>query len=70
MTDRYHSLTVVLDKDYRSDDARKIIAAIKMVKGVIAVDGAVTDPSDFMARKRAVASLGDKIIDLIYSEGK
>jgi hypothetical protein len=34
MTDRYNSLTVVLDRDIREDDAEHILNAIRMIKGV------------------------------------
>jgi hypothetical protein len=52
MTDRYFALTVVLDKDYRDDDAGFIIQAIKMVKGVQRVEPHVTEVSDFVNRER------------------
>jgi hypothetical protein len=55
MTDRTRTLIVVLDKDYRVDDAEGIINAIKMVKGVHTVDHDVVDINDHAAR-RAVAS--------------
>ena len=43
MTDRIHSLAVVLDRDYRDDDVKSIIEAIKMIKGVLSVDENVSD---------------------------
>lgn len=35
MTDRYHTLTVVLERDMRDDDAAALIAAIGQLRGVI-----------------------------------
>lgn len=58
MTDRFLTLTVVLDRDYRDDDAQSIIDAIKMVKGVLSVKGNVADGSEYMAIERARHELG------------
>lgn len=41
MTDRIRHLTVVLDADYRDEDAERIIDAIQMVRGVNSVEGHV-----------------------------
>jgi tRNA uridine 5-carbamoylmethylation protein Kti12 len=54
MTDRIQHLTVILDQDYRTDDVEDIITAIKMIKGISAVErGAVVEYEDHMARERA-----------------
>jgi hypothetical protein len=53
VTDRIQSLTVVLDGDYRVDDAEAIIEAISMIRGVQVV--ATTKPidmDDYLARAR------------------
>lgn len=43
MTDRIRTMTVVLDKEYRVDDAESISDAIRMIKGVSkVVDGEPT----------------------------
>ena len=47
MTDRFHSLTVVLEREIRDDDAEPIIAAIKMIKGVAEVTGEVARGEGF-----------------------
>jgi hypothetical protein len=39
MTDRYHALTVVLDREIRTDDAEDIINAIKQLRHVVDVTG-------------------------------
>lgn len=41
MTDRIRTLTVALDHDYRDDDAQAILDAIRMVRGVAAVEAEV-----------------------------
>jgi hypothetical protein len=39
MTDRFHSLTVVLEKDMRDDDAKSLQEAISHLRGVCMVTG-------------------------------
>ena len=53
MTDRIRKLTVVLDKDYRDDDAEEIISAIGMIKCVAGVEPHVVDGSEAMNREVA-----------------
>lgn len=43
MTDRVSGFTVVLDHDIRDDDIEPVLNAIRMVKGVIAVEAIVAD---------------------------
>jgi len=62
MTDRYHSLTVVLEENTREDDAEMLINAIRMLHGVIAVSGNVVDSTLFTAESRARTELLDKIL--------
>ena len=50
MTDRIRKLTVVLDRDFRSDDVQQIIDAIGMTKGVSEVKMHVVGGEDWMAR--------------------
>ena len=61
MTDRYNMLTVVLAKDIREDDAAALINAIRMLKGVLAVEPHVADPQDFLAELRAREHLRAKL---------
>lgn len=53
MTDRYHSITVVLEKDMRDDDVRAILEAIKQFRGVLTATGVVADLGSMMAEERA-----------------
>lgn len=70
MTDRYHSLTVVLEQDLREDDARALIDVISGLRGVWSVEGNVSDITTYMAVARVKRDLGRKLIDVIanYSE--
>jgi hypothetical protein len=65
MTDRINALTVVLEQDYREDDAESLISAIKLLRGVISVEKNVTDLSDHVAEQRAQHELRAKLIKLI-----
>ena len=66
MTDRYHSLTVVLEKDIRADDAEDLIKAMKMLRHVITVKGNVSDFNFIVAQERAVFDLGQQVLAVIY----
>lgn len=66
MTDRFHSLTVVLEKDIRSDDAESLMQAIKHMRGVISVSGNVADFVHHMAQERARHELGQKLWEILY----
>ncbi|MFA5423138.1 MAG: hypothetical protein WC374_04715 [Phycisphaerae bacterium] len=51
MTNRVKTLTVILDKEYREDDAEAtIINAISMIKGVMHVEAKVFDSDQQLAR--------------------
>jgi len=68
MTDRYHTLTVTLEKDTRDDDAEHLINAIQMMRGVLSVAGEVANMDTHMAEERARHELGQKILDVLYPE--
>lgn len=65
MTDRYHSLTVVLEKDMREDDAQALIAAIAQLRGVLKVSGEVADGGSLMAEQRAKYELRARVLELL-----
>ena len=69
MTDRYHSLTVVLQKDIREDDAPAIMNAIGMIRGVAAVDGCVANVTTHMAEERARRDLAEKVLSVLRGGG-
>ena len=61
MTDRYNALLVVLDKDIRSDDAKSIINAIRMICHVQKVTPHVSDVTDHIAESRVKTELREKL---------
>lgn len=70
MTDRLYSLTVVLDKEYRDDDAEAILDAIRMIKGVAEVSGNVAEPAFYAAHAQARLELRKQLIDVLYPGSK
>lgn len=68
MSDRYHSLTVVLEIDMRDEDVREIVSSIKMIRGVLSVSPYAADLISHVAEKRARLELGEKIIAVIYPD--
>ena len=68
MSDRYNSLTVILDKDYRDDDSDNIINAIKMIKGVLKVKPKVADIESHVAEARVKQELIDKLWKVLYPD--
>ena len=66
MTDRYHSLTVVLEHDMRDDDAETLISAIRQLRGVLCVSGIVSDSNAHMAFERARADIGKNLWNILY----
>lgn len=65
MTRRLHSINVVLDLDFREDDAAVIMAAIRQFRHVISVRGNVSDCNSHMAEERARTSLKKKIYEVL-----
>lgn len=68
MTDRHNGFTVTLEHDIRSDDAEATIAAIRQLKGVLAVDPMVSTHADHVAQMRARHELGEKLWRVLYPE--
>lgn len=68
MTDRLHSLTVVLDNNYRDDDAESLILAIMQLRGVCAVKGDVADSESYMAEARAKTNLRKALFKLLETD--
>ena len=66
MTDRYHSLTVALNRDISDDNAEPILMAIRMIKGVLSVKPKVADMDSNMAEDRARRDLEQKLWDVIH----
>ena len=65
MTTKFHSLTVVFDKEIREDDVIDIVNAIKMIKGVLRVVPEVADINLFITKEIAKNELIQKIFKLL-----
>lgn len=65
MTDRFHSFTVVLEKDIREDDAEYLMNAIRCLKHVVDVSGNVSDYDSHMAYVRARSELSQKLWEVL-----
>jgi hypothetical protein len=61
MTDRIRHVTITLDKDYRDDDAKVILDAISMIKGVGKVTPRVVEVTDHLARESVRVDLEGKL---------
>jgi hypothetical protein len=62
MTDRIQGFIVVLDSEYRTDDAEAILEAIRMIKGVLDVQPApALRPNDYITRKQVEHELRTKL---------
>ena len=67
MTDRIHSITLVLDKDIRIDDAESLIVAAGQLKGVIGVTPNISDSDSHFAYVRARNDLLTKLYEVFKS---
>ena len=63
MTDRIRTLTVILDRDMRTDDADTIIAAVRALRGV--EDVTAGPPTDGFAREIAKSELRRELLDAL-----
>jgi len=64
MTDRHIAYTVTLSEPVRSDDAERIIDAIKMIRGVDECVPIVATPETYWARSRARTELLREVVKL------
>lgn len=70
MTDRVRSLTVVLDRDTRTDDVEVIVTAVRMVRGVADVKlGPVVNVLDHVARIAALQDLESRVL-AVFDEAR
>lgn len=65
MSERHKAVFVTLAIDLREEDLEPIAAAIRMVKGVVAVDPLPADPNDFAVRVRALLDARQAILTAI-----
>lgn len=65
MIDKYYALTVLLEKDTRSDDAQPILDAIKMIKGVLSVKPELSNLETYSAHQRAKIEIVEKPLKVL-----
>lgn len=70
MTDRLNSLTVILEKDIRDDDAKPLMDAIRQLRGVLSVEGNVIDVEGHVAEGRVRARLIEKLFAALEEPGR
>lgn len=68
MTNRYNALIVTLDTDIREDDAQDLIAAIKMLRGVLEVNGKVKNMDDTITENRAFERMRERLFAAFFNE--
>lgn len=61
MTDRHAGYLLTLEEDVRSDDAERILNALRMVKGVLHVEPIVSDTAVKMAENRVRSEVYSKL---------
>lgn len=66
MTDRIHSITIVLEEDTRVDDAESLLNAVKMMKGVVSAEGNVADCVSYVAETRVRSEIGRKLFKVLH----
>lgn len=70
MSDKTVALTVVLDQVYRVDDAKAIMDAIKMIKGVATVEANVANIETYTAYSRAIMELETELFKALHEKIK
>ena len=65
MTERMNGFWVALGDDIRIDDAEATLAAVRQIKGVIAVNPNVTNGGDWIVEERANAAWRAKLYELL-----
>lgn len=61
MSDRVKGIIVTFESDIREDDAKEIINAILMIKGVLNVNTSVRDHNDIMNRERVRSEYKERL---------
>lgn len=64
MTDRHSGYVVALVNDIREDDARRIIVALGMVKGVVSVEPVTSDHGSHIVKMRLASELSGRLYEL------
>lgn len=67
MTDRVHSITVVLDRNYREDDLEPLLTALRQMRGIIDVELNVADIASSVATSRARISVIEELNKVVHA---
>jgi len=60
----------VLDADIREDDAETVASALRMIRGVAAVDPVPADPAQYVVGRRVRMEVHRKIIDVLDEDAR
>lgn len=67
MTDVLKGCTVAFARDIREDDVEAIVNAIRMIKGVLAVELIPGNaPGDWIIEQRVRREYADKVVEIFY----
>lgn len=66
MTTRHAGYIVTLEQDLRDDDAKTLIDAIELLRGVVSVQPIVAEYLTHVARERIRRELVDKLWQVLY----
>ena len=65
MTDKYNAVVVVLEENIRSDDAKDLLNAIRMIKGVTSVEPNIVDINSHIAYSQACTHYKSRLWDAL-----
>ncbi len=65
MTNRVKALIVILDNDYRDDDADEIVNAIEVLKGVLNIKKHIFTSDDVINRERIKYEIRNQIGEIL-----
>jgi predicted secreted Zn-dependent protease len=68
MSERTKGFVVLLDHDYRPEEAVRIQTSLEMVRGVLSVTPSISVSDDFWARKRVRMELHARLLELLQEE--
>ena len=66
MSDRYKGILVTFEDSLHEDHSNAIMAAIKLLQGVIAVELVGTNFDDVIVKNQVRHELGQKLLGIIY----
>ena len=67
MTTRHSGYVVALEQDIRKDDAEAVIAALRMVRGVLSVTPLESEPAQFIAEARRDVLWQERLAEAIVA---